>query len=259
MQFLTLYTPAPKVPPNPEHMKNTGALVGEQLRSGALVATAALGRRETGGVRATLKDGRFSVVKGPQCDSVLLGASGFSIAEADSMEAFLDQLETFMRAAGDGSCDGIQLAFDTLLADRTAKDEGLIHKVIAQWAQATGEMNADAALEHLGPRAVRYTLAPPLQAGDEPKAGLNAWFAAWRGPFRYEPHDVAVHLAGGVAFAHGLMHLVGTKIDGFSIDLWFRQTWGFERTGERWLIVHLHQSVPFLMDGSFKAAVELKP
>jgi PhnB protein len=55
------------------------------------------------------------------------------------------------------------------------------------------------------------------------------------------------------------MHLVGTKVDSFSIDLWFRQTWGFERTGERWLIVHLHQSVPFLMDGSFKAAVELKP
>jgi PhnB protein len=142
---------------------------------------------------------------------------------------------------------------------RSAKDEGLIRDVIAQWAHATGAKKANEALAHLTSRAVRYTLAPPLQAADEPMAGLNAWFATWRGLFRYEPHDLTVHVAGRVAFAHGLMHLVGTKADGFAIDLWFRQTWGLERTGERWLIVHLHQSVPFLMDGSFKAAVELKP
>jgi len=27
----------------------------------------------------------------------------------------------------------------------------------------------------------------------------------------------------------------------------------------RWLITHEHESVPFLMDGSFQAAIELKP
>jgi PhnB protein len=139
------------------------------------------------------------------------------------------------------------------------KDEVLIRNVVANWAHATGEKNVNAVLAHLAPAAVRYTLAPPLQAESEPKPGMNAWFATWEGPFRYEPQDLTLHIDGGVAFAHGLMHLVGTKADGFRTDLWFRQTLGLKRTGEEWLIVHMHQSVPFLMDGSFKAATELKP
>ena len=141
----------------------------------------------------------------------------------------------------------------------TPKDETSIRSVVAKWARATGEKDVDAVLAHLAPAAVRYTLAPPLQAESQPKAGMNAWFATWEKPFRYEPHDLTVHIDGGIAFAHGLMHLIGTRMDGSRTDLWFRQTLGLKRTGEAWLIVHVHQSVPFLMDGSFKAAIDLKP
>ena len=43
------------------------------------------------------------------------------------------------------------------------------------------------------------------------------------------------------------------------IDLWVRCTAGLSRRGGAWKITHQHTSVPFLMDGSFKAAVDLKP
>jgi PhnB protein len=51
----------------------------------------------------------------------------------------------------------------------------------------------------------------------------------------------------------------GTKTDGAKGDLWFRHTFGFQRIKGEWKIAHEHESVPFYMDGSFKAAIDLKP
>ena len=42
-------------------------------------------------------------------------------------------------------------------------------------------------------------------------------------------------------------------------DIWFRATMGLRKTGGRWLIVHDHSSVPFYMDGSYRAAMDLQP
>ena len=42
-------------------------------------------------------------------------------------------------------------------------------------------------------------------------------------------------------------------------DVWFRHTIGLRKIDGRWKIVHSHESVPFYMDGSDKAAVDLKP
>jgi SnoaL-like protein len=50
----------------------------------------------------------------------------------------------------------------------------------------------------------------------------------------------------------------GTKTDGETPDLWFRLAVCFRKTDGRWAIVHEHESVPFYMDGSFKAAVDLQ-
>jgi ketosteroid isomerase-like protein len=44
-----------------------------------------------------------------------------------------------------------------------------------------------------------------------------------------------------------------------SFTMWYRVTLGLRRIDEQWLIVHEHTSVPFYMDGSFRAAVDLAP
>jgi len=105
---------------------------------------------------------------------------------------------------------------------------------------------------------VSYSLAPPLKNASG-KAGLKAWFDTWDGPFGYEMRDLKIVVGDGVAFAHGLAHMTGRKTDGEQVDLWFRQTVGLKQLRGAWKIVHEHDSVPFYMDGGFKAAVDLKP
>jgi ketosteroid isomerase-like protein len=62
-----------------------------------------------------------------------------------------------------------------------------------------------------------------------------------------------------VAFCHGLTHMTGTKTDGELVDLWFRSTVGLRRTAAGWQITHEHDSTPFYMDGSGRAATDLRP
>ena len=60
-----------------------------------------------------------------------------------------------------------------------------------------------------------------------------------------------------MAFGHGLSRLSGNKLDGETNEIWFRQTFGFRRIAGEWRIAHQHESVPFYMDGSYRAAVDL--
>jgi ketosteroid isomerase-like protein len=64
---------------------------------------------------------------------------------------------------------------------------------------------------------------------------------------------------GAVAFSYGLTHLHGTKTDGGDVDLWFRSTIGLSAVSGSWQIVHEHDSTPFYMDGSGRAALDLRP
>jgi ketosteroid isomerase-like protein len=62
-----------------------------------------------------------------------------------------------------------------------------------------------------------------------------------------------------VAYAYGLQRMTGTKTDGEKVELWFRATACFRRNKGQWRITHMHNSVPFAMDGSDKALLDLKP
>jgi PhnB protein len=133
----------------------------------------------------------------------------------------------------------IRAAIDSALAALRAKD-------------ARGVMT------HQLPDTATYSLAPPLLT-TETAEGLQHWFDTWRGPIGWELADLEIVADGDVAFAYGLAHMTGTKTDGERPDLWFRQTFGLRRIGGEWKLVHQHHSVPFYMDGSFRAAVDLKP
>jgi ketosteroid isomerase-like protein len=58
---------------------------------------------------------------------------------------------------------------------------------------------------------------------------------------------------------HGLLWLAGTKRGGGRNGLWLRTTWALAREGGAWAVVHEHQSVPFAMDGSDRALLDLQP
>lgn len=105
---------------------------------------------------------------------------------------------------------------------------------------------------------VAYSMAPPLKSTGG-KAGLAAWFGTWDGPIGLATKGLKVTAGDDVAFASCLVRMTGRKTDGEVIDMWHRQTFGLKRVRGAWKILHEHSSTPFYMDGSFKAAVDLKP
>jgi len=140
-----------------------------------------------------------------------------------------------------------------------ATDETQIRKVIDDWADALRNKDANGVLSHHAPRLVHFSLAPPLLSTASDAKDLNEWFATWQGPIGYEIHALNVTVGNDVAFSHSLNRMHGIKTNGTKSDLWFRETLGFQKVDDEWKIAHEHESVPFYMDGSYKAAVDLKP
>jgi ketosteroid isomerase-like protein len=137
-----------------------------------------------------------------------------------------------------------------------------IREVIEGKAALLRKGDAEAILSYYAPQFVEYTLAPPLrQPGDgRNPAALQAWLATFEAPPSREVTQLEITTDGDVAFATSLDCLTAVPrgaTGGFR--LWFRVTLGLRRTAGRWLVTHEHQSVPFEMDGSFRASTGLTP
>lgn len=143
------------------------------------------------------------------------------------------------------------------IGSRTAIAE--IRAVIDDWVSAICRKDAVCVLAHCSEDCLIYSLAPPLKAPETGAEGLERWFATWSGPLGYQFQDLEIVESGDVAFALGLAHLSGESRDGGKSTLWYRQTLGLKRIDGAWKIAHQHESVPFYMDGSLKAAVDLDP
>jgi PhnB protein len=134
-----------------------------------------------------------------------------------------------------------------------------IRAVIEEWADAMRRKDAKAVLAHGAPGYVHFSLAPPLVDTGTGAEDLDAWFRTWEGPLDLELRDLTVVAGEDVAFSYSLNRLAGTSKDGGPSELWFRSTLGFRKIGDNWKIVHEHESVPFYMDGSLRAATDLRP
>ena len=141
----------------------------------------------------------------------------------------------------------------------TKPAEGQIRSMIDSWAQAIRAKDAAGVIAHQAQDLVQFDLAPPLRSvGTNPK-GLQDWFDTWRGQIGFEIAGLHVTAGDDVAFCYALIHLRGDRTDGSKSDVWFRNTLCLRTVGGVWKIAHGHESVPMYMDGSFKAAIDLKP
>jgi ketosteroid isomerase-like protein len=137
----------------------------------------------------------------------------------------------------------------------TTTDEAQIRAVIASRAAAIRDRDAGRFVAGYAPQVVKFDLPPPLvYTGSEARDAdaLRSWFASHPGgPIDYEIRDLTVTVGGDVAYCHSLNRLGGA--------LWFRSTIGLRKLDGRWLVAHEHNSTPFYMDGSGKAALDLRP
>jgi ketosteroid isomerase-like protein len=144
-----------------------------------------------------------------------------------------------------------------------SKDEAQIRQLLADQVTAMHDKDAERLVARYAPEAVKFDLAPPLlHAGPElhDANGLRGWFAGFDGPIGLEIRDLTVTVGGDVAFCHSLNCLSATPHGApEKFDMWFRATVCLRRIDGAWRITHEHTSTPFYMDGSFKAAVDLKP
>lgn len=137
-----------------------------------------------------------------------------------------------------------------------------INSVVLGLAAALSAGDVKAVLAHYGPSVVSYTLAPPLRQSNDPHdpAPLEAWLATFEAPPQREVTRLSIVQDGDVAFATSLDSMTATpKGSAESFTLWYRVTLGLRRIDGRWLVVHEHESVPFAMDGSLRALVDLQP
>ena len=136
-----------------------------------------------------------------------------------------------------------------------------IRAVIDERVAALRAKDAVRATACLSDDVVAFELAPPLALPAGAAADVQG-LAAWLSNFAeidVEVRDLAIEAGDRVAFARALHHLTGTRTDGRPVSLWMRSTLGFRRVASGWRIAHAHTSVPFYMDGSFRAAVDLEP
>ena len=141
--------------------------------------------------------------------------------------------------------------------------ETQIRALLADWAAGLRAKNVARATAPYADDAVMFILAPPLQfkpgVNAPGAAGVEEWFKTWQGDIGYESRELTIRADAEVAFAHHLVHYYGTRADGQPADYWARETLGLRYLNGRWQISHQHESVPFYMDGSQRAALDLKP
>ena len=149
---------------------------------------------------------------------------------------------------------------DTATKTRTS-DEAQIRGLMDTWAKALHAKDVDRIMSVYMPDARVFDLAPPLErkGAAAHRKNFEEWFRTFRGPVGSDMRDVDIVAGDDVAFCHGLNRISGTRTSGEDTSVWVRVTVGFRKTGGAWKVTHEHVSVPFYMDGSIKAAVDLTP
>ncbi|MBB6096208.1 ketosteroid isomerase-like protein [Povalibacter uvarum] len=138
-------------------------------------------------------------------------------------------------------------------------DSDAIRTLVEGINRAHSDRDARAIIAPFASDATLFDLSPPLAHGVSEKA-TAAWLDTWDGPVSRKVHNLEITVGGDLAYAHGYIHTAAvSNASGALAEWWSRATFCLARRAGRWLIVHEHTSVPFYMDGSLKAALDLKP
>jgi ketosteroid isomerase-like protein len=134
--------------------------------------------------------------------------------------------------------------------------------ILTRYEDAVRRRDPKAVLADYVADPIAYDLAPPLF--HEGKAildveALQGWFDTWEDDLRITHRDPHVLSDGDLGVLYALQKMSGTKKGEAFSELWFRCTVATQRIDGAWKIAHIHTSVPFAMDGSGKAMLDLTP
>jgi hypothetical protein len=108
MKFLMTYAQKPNLaPPTPDQLATLGAFTEKNIKSGVVVMTGGL-VRPSRGIQMSCEAGKVSVTDGPFAETKEL-IDGFALVEVKSKEEAIAIASDFMRIAGDGTAEILQV------------------------------------------------------------------------------------------------------------------------------------------------------
>jgi ketosteroid isomerase-like protein len=139
--------------------------------------------------------------------------------------------------------------------------EAEIRDLVDDWVKGLHEKDIKRVMSHYAGDIVSFDLAPPLQytGAVALKKSFEEWFPSFLGPVGYEICDLNITASDDIGFCRSINRISGTRNDGEKTDVWVRATVCCRKIEGKWMVTHEHVSVPFYMDGSYRAAVDLKP
>lgn len=131
-------------------------------------------------------------------------------------------------------------------------DEGLIRKLLEQWAASTRKGLHDEVLANHAADVVIYDVLPPMkyEGAAAYRASWDEWQPETTGPGLFDLHELKVTAGHDVAFAHALIHCGGTAPNGKTFEDWVRATFCLCKVEGKWLVTHQHISMPIKLGGS---------
>ena len=144
---------------------------------------------------------------------------------------------------------------------RNETNEIQVRELIDCWVTAIRAKDVDALMLNYEPNILLYDLAPPLlyHGADVCRKNWQEWFTSFQGLIGYEIHSLSISAGDEVTFSTSINQISGMRTTGEQTDVWIRATVCYRKQEGKWLVAHEHFSVPFYMDGSFRAATDLEP
>jgi uncharacterized protein (TIGR02246 family) len=139
-------------------------------------------------------------------------------------------------------------------------DEAAIRALEARFAAAVTAKNVDAIMKVYAPDVFVFDVVPPRQyvGGAAYRKDWEALMSGFKGPLKFGVSDLAVDVAGPVAWSHSIQHIAGVDPTGQPSDMTVRVTDVYRKTAEGWRIVQEHVSVP-VDPATGKADLQSKP
>ncbi len=145
--------------------------------------------------------------------------------------------------------------------DTKPNHDAQIRALLDHWANAVRTKDVEGVVSHYATNIISFDLAPPLEyvGRNALRGSLEAWFSTFLGPIGYEIRDLNITASEDVAFSRSLNRISGKRTNGEETNVWVRATACYHKISGKWMVAHEHVSVPFYMDGSYRAAVDLSP
>lgn len=150
------------------------------------------------------------------------------------------------------------MATETLLA---IDNELQISELMNNLAEAVRTKDANRLIANYAPDVVAFDVVNPLQytGSDAVKERAEQWLATFEeGLVGYEVDELKITAGDDTAYCHCLNHVYALTKTGNKLDMWWRASVCLRKTDGKWLITHIHSSVPFDMETG-KASLDLKP